>query len=92
MMTIAVNLAVNGSSLLFLVFMMVIYFSKKNMNNIDNVLFRLLLIFNFLNSFIHIFFLLYQWYGLDNVFLLKASIRGYWVPIQCYLVVMVFLV
>ena len=29
MMTVAVNIAINGSSLLFLIFMMVVYFSKK---------------------------------------------------------------
>ena len=52
MLTVAVNIAINGSSLLFLIFMMVVYFSKKNMNNIDNKLFRLLLICNFFNSFV----------------------------------------
>lgn len=90
MMTIAVDFAVNITGLLFLIFMMVVYFSKKNINNIDNTLFKLLLIFNFLNSFIHIFFLLFQWYSIRNDFLLLLIIRGYWIPIQCYIFVMVF--
>ncbi|MDO4996980.1 MAG: histidine kinase dimerization/phospho-acceptor domain-containing protein, partial [Bacilli bacterium] len=90
MMTIAVDFAVNITGLLFLIFMMVVYFSKKNMNNIDNMLFKLLLLFNFLNSFIHIFFLLFQWYSIRNDALLLLIIRGYWIPIQCYLVVMTF--
>ena len=90
MITIAVDFAVNITGLLFLIFMMVVYFSKKNMNNIDNMLFKLLLLFNFLNSFIHIFFLLFQWYQIRNDALLLLIIRGYWIPIQCYLVVMTF--
>ena len=90
MMTIAVDFAVNITGLLFLIFMMVVYFSKKNMNNIDNMLFKLLLLFNFLNSFIHIFFLLFQWYQIRNDALLLVIIRGYWIPIQCYIVVMAF--
>ncbi|MDO4996823.1 MAG: ATP-binding protein [Bacilli bacterium] len=92
MLEVAVNLAVNGSSLLFLIFMMVIYFSKKNMNNIDNTLYKLLLVFNFLNSFIHIFFLLAQWFGICDINTIKLLIRGYWIPNQCFGVVLIFYV
>ena len=84
MMTVAVNIAINGSSLLFLIFMMVVYFSKKNMNNIDNKLFRLLLICNFFNSFVHIIFLILQWYHVADEELVKTAIRGYWIPEQIY--------
>ncbi|MBR6948900.1 MAG: hypothetical protein IKH54_01780 [Bacilli bacterium] len=92
MIIVAINLALNFSSLLFLIFIMVVYFSKKNMKNMDNTLYRLLLIFNFLNSFIHMFFLLAQWFRLNDVFIMKLIIRGYWIPVQLYMIVLMFYV
>lgn len=88
MIEVAVNLAINGSSLLFLIFMMVVYFSKKNINNIDNTLYKLILIFNFLNSFIHMFFLAAQWF--HYIAYIPTLIRGYWIPCQCFAVVLMF--
>lgn len=90
MLVIAIDLAINISGLLFLIFMMVVYFSKKNMNNIDNVLYRLMLIFNFCNSFFHVFFLVAEWYAIKNHLLVSSLIKSYWVPLQCYGVIMLF--
>ena len=88
MMTIAINLALNGSSLLFLIFIIIVYFSKKNMRNIDNSLYRLLLLFNFLNGFIHIFYLVGQLYFINDS-LMKLIIRGYWIPFQCFCFILI---
>ena len=89
MLTVAVNIAINGSSLLFLIFMMVVYFSKKNMKNIDNTLFRLLLFCNLFNSVIHIIFLGVQWFNILNHKLIELCIRGYWIPEQIYVFLLI---
>ena len=89
MMTIAVNIALNVSGLLFIIFMMVVYFSKKNMNNIDNTLFRLMLISNFFNSFIHLLYLLVEWYNPTMFNLVDVLVRGYWIPEQFYVVCLI---
>ena len=91
MMTIAINLALNGSSLLFLIFIIIVYYSKKNMRNIDNSLYQLLLLFNFLNCFVHIFYLLASLFHID-VAISQMIVRGYWIPFQLFSVVLVFYV
>ena len=89
MMTIAVNLALNASGLLFIIFMMVVYFSKKNMNNIDNTLFRLMLIGNFFNSLIHLCYLLIEWYIPTRFDLVNIVVRGYWIPEEFFVLCLI---
>ena len=90
MIPVIINLAVNISSLFFLIFMMFVYFSKKKMNNIDNKLYTLLLIFNFLNSAFHLGWLVLQYFQVSDIDLLLLFIRGYWIPVQLYCVVLIF--
>ena len=53
---IYVDFAITICSVIFCLFLMIIYFSKKNVNNIENRIYRFLLIFNFLNSSNHVLF------------------------------------
>ena len=45
-------LTLNLVCLCFSIFLMVIYFSKKNMNNIENVFFRFIIVCDFFYSII----------------------------------------
>ena len=90
MISVIINLAINLTSLFFLVFMMFVYFSKKKMNNIDNRLYTFLLIFNFLNSVVHLSWLVLQYYQIPYTNLLLLLVRGYWIPVQLYIIVLIF--
>ena len=59
---IPVNLAVNATVLLFFIFLLIIYITKQNANNIENIIYKWLLFWNFVSLVFHLFF---QGFGLN---------------------------
>lgn len=53
---IFVNLTSASCCLFFLLFLLLTYFSKKNMNNVDNKIYKHMLIFNFLSTIFYVIF------------------------------------
>lgn len=62
---IYVNLTSASCCLFFLLFLLLTYFSKKNMNNIDNKIYKHMLIFNLLSA---VFYVLFYSFDLIAVF------------------------
>ena len=59
---IPVNLEVNATVLLFFIFLLIIYITKQNANNIENIIYKWLLFWNFVSLVFHLFF---QGFGLN---------------------------
>ena len=57
------DLAVVGCSVVFCLFLIIVYFSKKNVNNIENKIYKYLLLFNLLNSLTHLAFIYFYSLG-----------------------------
>ena len=62
---IYINLTTATCCLFFLLFLLLTYFSKKNMNNIDNLIYKYMLVFNLLSS---IFYILFYAFDLVAIF------------------------
>ena len=62
---IYINLTSATCCLFFLLFLFLTYFSKKNMNNIDNLIYKYMLVFNLLAC---IFYVLFYSFDLVAVF------------------------
>ena len=51
------DIAVTACSVIFCIFLIIVYFSKKNVNNIENKIYKYLLGLNLLNSLTHLIFI-----------------------------------
>ena len=57
---IYINLTTASCCLFFLLFLLLTYFSKKNMNNVDNLIYKYMLVFNLLSSIFYILFYVFD--------------------------------
>lgn len=77
-------LTLNLVCLCFSLFLVILYFSKKNMNNIENNFFRFIVVSDLLICFFELLFPLFCYFFPDNLFLIGLSKRF------AYLFIMVF--
>ena len=73
-----VGLFLNIACMGFLIFLLIIYFSKKNMNNMDNKVYRYILISDFFMILFELIFILVCYFFKDNLFLIGLTKRISW--------------
>ena len=73
-----VGLFLNIVCMGFLIFLLIIYFSKKNMNNMDNKVYRYILISDFFMILFELLFILVCYFFKDNLFLIGLTKRISW--------------
>ena len=73
-----VGLFLNIVCMGFLIFLLIIYFSKKNMNNMDNKVYRYILISDFFMILFELLFILVCYFFKENLFLIGLMKRISW--------------
>ena len=73
-----VGLFLNIVCMGFLILLLIIYFSKKNMNNMDNRVYRYILISDFFMILFELLFILVCYFFKDNLFLIGLTKRISW--------------
>ena len=73
-----VGLFLNIACMGFLIFLLILYFSKKNMNNMDNKVYRYILICDFWMIFFELLFVLACYFLKDNLFIIGMTKRISW--------------
>ena len=74
-----IGITLNICCLLFLIFLSIIYLTKKNMPNIENKVYRILLISNMLILIIHLLFLFFQYYLYEYEFIVGLTMKFYYI-------------
>ncbi len=80
-----INIALNVCTIIFFVFMVGIYLSKKNISNLETKLYKRLLIFNGIYLFVHLFWLLLGDRYLYHDYLLSIASNFHFVVIIIWL-------
>ncbi|MDO4996830.1 MAG: hypothetical protein Q4E69_06585, partial [Bacilli bacterium] len=84
MNTIQINFAFDFCCLIFLLFLIGIYLSKKNANNIDNKIYKQLLIWCFLSLVFNTIYPIFGLLGFLDIAVLLSRVYGFCLELYCF--------
>ena len=79
-----VNLTLTICCMIFHIFLCIVYFSKKNMKNIETKIYRQLLLLNGEYVLTHVFMVIFEAYLSNLTIIIHAIIRIYWTSLGAW--------